>query len=107
MNYQVPSYYPEVPEEVKSYLRVIDEVVVPECIEGNEISTVTPKVGGSALMPSYAMIGDILFAIYQSKEDCWEDAFYDAWYLSEDKEDITLLTDLAIQNIKLLEWWIR
>lgn len=107
MNNQVPAYYPEVPEETQNYLRFIDEVVVPECIEGEELKVVTPKIGGSALYPSYAMIGDTLFTIYRSKEDCWEDAFYDAWYLSEDKQNIELLTDLAVQIVQDLEWWSR
>jgi len=35
MNYRVPAYYPEVPEEVKNYLRIVDEVIVPQCIKGN------------------------------------------------------------------------
>jgi len=71
------------------------------------VSVVTPKIGGSALLPSYAMIGDILFTFYSSIQDMWEDAYYDAWYGSEDKNDVTLLTDLAINCVKSLEWWSR
>ena len=107
MNNQVPAYYPEIPEEVKDKLRIVDEIVIPNCIEGDDVVTVTPKICGSALYPSYATMGDVLFTIYRSKEDCWEDAFYDAWYLSEDKQNIELLTDLAVQIVQDKDWWSR
>lgn len=105
MNNLVPAFYPEIPQEVDNYLRVLEEVVIPECIPSNDISIVTPKIGSSALLPSYAIIGHIIFCIYKSKEDVWMDAYYDAWYYSEDRNDIYLLTDLATKNVKSLEWW--
>ena len=107
MNNKIPAYYPEVPSEVSEYLREINDIIVPACIEGEELRTVTPKIGSSALFPSYAMIGSVLFTIYLDKKDCWEDAYYDAWYNSEDKSNENLLTDLAIESIKSLEYWER
>ena len=104
MNNQVPAFYPAISQEVKDYLRLVEEIVVPECIEGETVSILTPKIGGAAL---YATMdeGKTFFSIYYSKGDVWEDAYYDAWQVSEDKNDINLLTDLAILNIKSLEWW--
>ena len=105
MNNRVPAFYPPVPQEVKDYLRVIEEIVVPQCIEGETISILTSK-SGSALKPSYATMneGKFFFSIYCSKEDVWEDAYYDVWYYSEDKSE-NLLTYLATESIKSLEYW--
>lgn len=103
MNNKVPAYYPEVPEEVLTYLKEIDGVIVPQCIEGKEIKT---RIGDSAFFANYAVIENTLFTVYLDKKDCWEDAYYDAWYLSEDKQDEKLLTDLAILNVKNIDWWV-
>ena len=107
MNNRVPAFYPTIPQEVKDYLRVIEEIVVPQCIEGETISILTSK-SGSALKPSYAtMDGKFFFSIYYSKGDVWEDAYYDVWHSSEDKSNENLLIDLAIESIKSLEYWER
>ena len=109
MNNRVPAFYPPIPQEVKDYLRVIEEVVVPQCIEGETISILTSTFG-SALKPSYAtMDGKTFFSIYYSKGDVWEDAYYDVWHSSEDKSksNENLLTDLATESIKSLEYWER
>ena len=107
MNNRVPASYPPIPQEVKDYLRVIEEVVVPQCIEGETITIFTPKIGRSALKPSYATMdeGKFFFNIYYSKEDIWEDAYYDVWHSSKDKSDENLLIDLATESIKSLEYW--
>ena len=106
MNNRVPAFYPPVPQEVKEYLRVIEEIVVPQCIEGETISIFTPKIGSSALKSSYAtMDKKTFFNIYYSKEDVWEDAYYDVGYLREDKSNESLLSNLATESIKSLEYW--
>ena len=106
MNNRVPAFYPPIPKKVKEYLRVIEEIVVPQCIEGETISIFTPKIS-SDLKPSYATMdeGKFFFNIYYSKEDIWEDAYYDVWHSSKDKSDENLLTDLATESIKSLEYW--
>lgn len=107
MNNRVPAFYPPISQEVKDYLRVVEEIVIPQCIEGETISILTPKIS-SALKPSYATMdeGKTFFNIYYSKEDAWEDAYYDVWH-SSDKSDENLLIDLAIESIKSLEYWER
>ena len=109
MNNRVPAFYPLIPQEVKDYLRVIEEVVIPQCIEGEAITIFTPKIGRSALKPSYATMneGKTFFNIYYSKGDVWEDAYYDVWHSSEDKSNENILKDLAIESIKSLEYWER
>ena len=102
MNNRVPAFYPTMPIEFEQYLRVVDEIVIPECIEGNEVST---KKHNSALHPYLAKMGNTYFNVYQSKGDVWEDAYYDIWHSNEDKSNEKLLIDLAIESIKLLEYW--
>ena len=104
MNNRVPAFYPVMPVEFEQYLRIVNEIVVPKCIDGNEVSI---ENNSSALRPELARIGNTYFDIYSSKEDVWEDAYYLVWHSSEDRKNENLLIDLAIESIKSLEYWER
>lgn len=103
MNNQVPAYYPVMPVEFEQYLRIIDGVVVPECIEGEEVSI---ENNISALRPELARIGNIYFDVYRSKEDVWEDAYYLVW-VNAGKVITDKLIEIAVDSVKSLDWWWR
>ena len=91
-----PQTYPLVPQKVRDFLRQIQGVTVPKCIEGKEIEILADI--------QVAKVGDTVIPIYSSVEDAWVDVVYDSWIQMGKVESIEV-EELATNWILSNSWW--
>lgn len=112
--------YPEIPQEVINYLRMVpvrdsnvkiwktykgfgnltknDTIVVPQHIKGDFADIVFSLAGNSAL------VGNTYIEIFQSIAEVWTHAYRDAW---EDNGRVDSLKVIqgARNNVMSVQWW--
>lgn len=113
--------YPEIPQEVINYLRMVpvrdsnvkiwktykgfgnltknDTIVVPQHVKGDFADIVFSLAGNSAL------VGNTYINIYETVSDCWVDAYWDGW-IANDRVDSPKAVKEAVDRIMCQRWWM-
>lgn len=95
--FQQPNAYPQIPQTVKEFLRVVNGTVLPRFIQKDQVEILSDI--------QVVQIEDQWIPLYSNIEAPWVDAVYDAWIKVGKVDTDPNIETIAIQTIKSETWW--